>query len=317
VIGYTIRRLVQAIPILLIVSLVAFAVIHLIPGDAATVIGGPTATPADLAQIRHNLRLDRPIYIQILAFYEHLFQGDLGRSLLLGIPVTQAVISRAPITISIALYSLVITIVFGLATGIIAALNHNRWLDQIATIFALFGVSLPNFWLALVLIVVFSVKLGWLPTEGYVPFSTDPIGWLRSATLPAVSLALLQAGLLTRITRSTMLEVLGEDYIRTARAKGVPEWKVVGKHVLANVMMPIVTVLGLILSVLLSGSIVIETIFSIPGIGALLGNAIMSRDYPMLQGGLFFVTAALLLLNIAVDVVYARLDPRIRVHGGR
>ena len=198
-----------------------------------------------------------------------------------------------------------------------AALNHNRWLDQAATVFALLGVSLPNFWLALVMIVFFSVHLGWFPTGGYVPFTQSPIGWLHTTTMPAVSLALLQAGLLTRITRSTMLEVLSQDYIRTARAKGLPEWMVVGRHALANVMMPVVTVLGLILSVLLSGSIVIETIFGIPGIGALLGNAILSRDYPMIQGGLFFVTAALLLLNIGIDALYTWLDPRIRVTGGR
>ncbi|NGP18877.1 ABC transporter permease [Devosia aurantiaca] len=315
--GYTVSRLLQAIPILFLVSLMAFGIIYLIPGDAATVIGGPSASAQDLAQIRANLGLDQPLHVQILTFYTNLLQGDLGRSLLLGVPVTEAIIQRSPVTIGIAIYSLVLTIVLGLSTGIIAALNHNRWLDQAATIFALIGVSLPNFWLALVMIVLFSVNLGWLPTGGYVPFSQDPIGWLRTATMPAVSLALLQAGLLTRITRSTMLEVLSQDYIRTARSKGISEWKVVGKHALANVMMPVVTVLGLILSVLLSGSIVIETIFGVPGIGALLGNAISSRDYPMIQGGLLFVTAALLLLNILVDVLYTWLDPRIRVGGGK
>jgi peptide/nickel transport system permease protein len=182
-------------------------------------------------------------------------------------------------------------------------------------LFALLGVSLPNFWLALVMIVLFSVHLGWLPTGGYVPFTKDPIGWLRTATLPAVALALMQAGLLTRITRSTMLEVLNQDYIRTARAKGLPEWIVVGRHALANVMMPIVTMIGLVLSVLLSGSIVIETIFGVPGIGSLLGSAISNRDYPMIQGGLLFVTTALLLLNIVIDLLYTSLDPRIRVKG--
>lgn len=315
-IGYTLNRLLQAIPVLFLVSLFAFGIIYLIPGDAATVIGGPTATPADLEQIRRNLGLDQPFHMQIVTFYGNLFQGDLGRSLLLGIPVTEALLDRSPITIAIAIYSLVITIVFGLITGIVAALNHNKWLDQVATLFALIGVSLPNFWLALVMIVVFSVYLGWLPTGGYVPFSEDPVGWFRTATMPAVSLALLQAGLLTRITRSTMLEVLGQDYIRTARAKGLSEWKVIWQHALANVMMPVVTVMGLILSVLLSGSIIIETIFGVPGIGALMGNAIMSRDYPMVQGGLFFITAALLLLNIIIDVLYTWLDPRIRVRGG-
>lgn len=313
--GYIISRLLQAIPILILVSLIAFGIIYLIPGDAAVVIGGPSATPEELAQIRQNLGLDQPLHIQILTFYAHLFQGDLGRSLTLGIPVVDALLARSPITIGIAIYSLVLTILIGLGTGMLAALNHNRWIDQAATLFALLGVSLPNFWLALVMIVLFSVHLGWLPTGGYVPFTTDPIGWLRSATLPAVALALMQAGLLTRITRSTMLEVLNQDYIRTARAKGLPEWVVVGRHALANVMMPIVTMIGLVLSVLLSGSIVIETIFGVPGIGSLLGSAISNRDYPMIQGGLLFVTTALLLLNIVIDLLYTSLDPRIRVRG--
>jgi peptide/nickel transport system permease protein len=313
--GYIISRLLQAIPILILVSLIAFGIIYLIPGDAAVVIGGPSATPEELAQIRQNLGLDQPLHIQILTFYAHLFQGDLGRSLTLGIPVVDALLARSPITIGIAIYTLVLTILIGLGTGMLAALNHNRWIDQAATLFALLGVSLPNFWLALVMIVLFSVHLGWLPTGGYVPFTTDPVGWLRSATLPAVALALMQAGLLTRITRSTMLEVLNQDYIRTARAKGLPEWVVVGRHALANVMMPIVTMIGLVLSVLLSGSIVIETIFGVPGIGSLLGSAISNRDYPMIQGGLLFVTTALLLLNIVIDLLYTSLDPRIRVRG--
>ncbi|ODT13997.1 MAG: peptide ABC transporter [Kaistia sp. SCN 65-12] len=313
--GYIISRLLQAIPILILVSLIAFGIIYLIPGDAAVVIGGPSATPEELAQIRQNLGLAQPLHIQILTFYAHLFQGDLGRSLTLGIPVVDALLARSPITIGIAIYSLVLTILIGLGTGMLAALNHNRWIDQAATLFALLGVSLPNFWLALVMIVLFSVHLGWLPTGGYVPFSTDPIGWFRSATLPAVALALMQAGLLTRITRSTMLEVLNQDYIRTARAKGLPEWVVVGRHALANVMMPIVTMIGLVLSVLLSGSIVIETIFGVPGIGSRLGSAISNRDYPMIQGGLLFVTTALLLLNIVIDLLYTSLDPRIRVRG--
>lgn len=315
-IGYTLNRLLQAVPVLFLVSLFAFGIIYLIPGDAATVIGGPNATPAELQQIRVNLGIDQPLHVRILAFYGNLMRGDLGRSLLLGIPVTDAIIARSPVTIGIALYSMAITIVFGLLTGVVAALYHNTWIDQAASLFALIGVSLPNFWLALVMIVLFSVYLGWLPTGGYMPFSQDPVGWLRTATMPALALALLQAGLLTRITRSTMLEVLGQDYIRTARAKGLPEWRVIGSHALANVMMPVVTVLGLILSVLLSGSIIIETIFGVPGIGALMGNAIMSRDFPMVQGGLLFITAALVLLNIVVDVLYNWLDPRVRVGGG-
>jgi len=315
-IAYAVSRLLQAIPILFLVSLFAFGMIYLIPGDAATVMGGPEASAADLERIRENMGLNEPFLQQIVSFYVNLLQGDLGQSLMLGTPVLDAIIDRTPITLGISLYSLAVTIVFGLLTGIVAALNHNKLLDQAATLFALIGISLPNFWLALVMIVVFSVHLGWLPTGGYVPFSESPMGWLRTTTMPALALALLQAGLLTRITRSTMLEVLSQDYIRTARAKGLTEWQVIGQHALANVMMPVVTVLGLILSVLLSGSIVIEAIFGIPGLGALMGNAILSRDFPLVQGGLISIACSLLLLNIVVDVLYFWLDPRVRIKGG-
>ena len=313
---YAVRRLIQAVPILALVSLISFGIMQLVPGDPAIIIGGPSATPAELDQIRVNLGLDKPFLVQLGIFYVNLLQGDLGRSLLLGKPVLEAVIERTPITISISIYSLILTVVIGLFIGVLAALRQNTWVDQIATSFALIGVSLPNFWIGLVMIVLFSVKLGWLPTSGYVEFTKDHIGWLRSATMPAVALAMLQIGLLARITRSTMLEVLRQDYVRAARAKGLSEWRVVGKHAMANVMIPVITVIGIILSVLLSGSVVIENVFSVPGIGSLLGNAILRRDYPMIQGGLLFVAAALLLLNILVDIAYAWLDPRVRYDVG-
>lgn len=311
--AYLVKRLLQAIPILAIVSLLSFGLIKLVPGDPAVVMGGTTATLEEIEQIRRNLGLDRPVYVQIGAFYWNLMQGDLGNSLLLGQPVVGAIVERLPVTMWLASYALALTIVLGLATGIIAALQHNTWIDQIATGIALIGVSLPNFWLGLVMIVVFSVHLGWLPTSGYVAPTDDLRGFFRTATMPATALALLQIGLLTRITRSAMLEVLRQDYVRTARAKGLSEWSVVMKHALANAMIPVVTVIGLIFSVLISGSIVIETVFTVPGMGSLLGNAILRRDYPMIQGGLLFVAAALMMLNLAVDMLYAYFDPRVRV----
>ncbi|MCA3261661.1 MAG: ABC transporter permease [Telmatospirillum sp.] len=311
--AYLVKRLLQAIPILAIVSLLSFGLIKLVPGDPAVVMGGTTATFEEIEQIRRNLGLDRPVYVQIGAFYWNLLQGDLGNSLLLGQPVVGAIVERLPVTLWLASYALALTIVLGLATGIIAALQHNTWIDQVATGIALIGVSLPNFWLGLVMIVVFSVHLGWLPTSGYVAPTDDLAGFFRTATMPATALALLQIGLLTRITRSAMLEVLRQDYVRTARAKGLSEWSVVMKHALANAMIPVVTVIGLIFSVLISGSIVIETVFTVPGMGSLLGNAILRRDYPMIQGGLLFVAAALMMLNLAVDMLYAYFDPRVRV----
>ncbi|MBL8700048.1 MAG: ABC transporter permease [Alphaproteobacteria bacterium] len=312
---YTVRRLIQSIPILLVVSFLSFGMMHLVPGDPAILIGGPNATPQELDNIRKNLGLDQPFAVQLGIFYWNLFQGDLGRSLLLGKPVLEAVIERLPVTISISIYSMVLTLVLGLATGVVAALKQNTWVDQVASTFALLGISLPSFWFGLMMIILFSVHLGWLPTSGYVEFGDDLVGWVRTTTMPAVALALLQIGLLARITRSTMLEVLRQDYIRTARAKGLPEWRVITKHAMANVVIPIITVIGLILSVLLSGSVVIETVFSVPGMGSLLGNAILRRDYPMIQGGLLFTAATLMLLNILVDVLYAFFDPRVRYDG--
>ena len=309
---YILRRLIQAVPILALVSLISFSIMQLVPGDAATLIGGPSATPAELQAIRENLGLDKPFHVQLLKFYAGALQGDLGRSLLMGKPVLESTIERLPVTISISIYAMILTLVFGLATGIVAALRQNTWVDQLAMTFALLGVSVPNFWLGLMMIVLFAVHLGWLPSGGYIPWQTDFVGWFRTTTMAAVSLAMLQMGLLARITRSTMLEVLRQDYIRTAKAKGLPKHLIVGKHAMANVMIPVVTIIGIIVSVLISGSVVIEAIFSIPGVGSLLGSAILRRDYPMIQGGLLFVAGSLMLLNIVVDVLYAYLDPRVR-----
>ena len=314
---YIVARLIQSIPVLILVSLISFGIMKLVPGDPATLIGGPTATPAELDVIRANLGLDQPFHVQMWKFYAGLVQGDLGHSLLLGKPVLEATIERIPVSLSIALYSMTLTLLFGILCGVVAALNRNGWADQGAMIFALLGVSIPNFWLGLMFIVLFSVHLGWLPTGGYVPWQDDAWGWFRTTTMPAVSLALLQIGLLARITRSTMLEVLRQDYIRTARAKGLPEFVVIGKHAFKNVMIPVITVIGIIFSVLLSGSLVIESVFSVPGVGSLLGSAILRRDYPMIQGGLLLVAWALLLLNILVDVLYAYFDPRVRYDHGR
>jgi peptide/nickel transport system permease protein len=303
------------IPLLLMVSLLSFGLIKLVPGDPAVVMGGATATAAEIEAIRHNLGLDRPLHEQLFAYYANLAHGDLGRSLMLGQPVRDALLERAPVTAAVGAYSMALTLALGLLTGIVAALRHNRWLDQLVSFVALLGVSLPNFWLGLMLIVVFSVHLGWLPTGGYTGPLEDPIAFLRTATLPAVSLALLQIGLLTRVTRSAMLEELRQDYVCTARAKGLPESRVVVRHALTNAMIPVVTVIGLILSVLLSGSVIVETIFDVPGIGLLLGNAILRRDYPMIQGGLLFVAATLMVLNLLTDILYGVFDPRVREHG--
>lgn len=306
------RRLFSALPVLLIVSLISFGLMRLIPGDPAAAIAGPAATPAQIEQLSRDLGLNEPIWRQLLQYYEGLARGDLGRSLLLGKGVFAATMERLPVTIGLSLYALVFTLLIGITSGIIAALRQNSWIDQAAMMFAMIGISVPNFFLGLLMIVLFAVHLGWLPSGGYIPFSQDPMGWLRSMTMPAFSLALLQAGLLARITRSSMLEVLRQDYIRTARAKGLPHNKVILKHALANALIPIVTVVGIIVSLLLSGAVVTEALFSIPGMGQLLTQAVLNRDYPMVQGGLLLVTTFLVLVNITVDTLYAVLDPRVR-----
>jgi peptide/nickel transport system permease protein len=313
--GIIVSRLLSAVPILVIVSLITFAMIHLIPGDPAAAIAGLSATPDQIAAIRHDLGLDQPLMTQLVRWYANLLHGDLGRSLLLGEPVVQATLFRLPVTIALSLYALVITLLIGLVSGVLAALRQNTWVDQAAMMFAMIGISLPNFYLGLLMIILLAVDLRWLPTGGYIAFSDDPLGWLATSTMPAISLALLLAGLLARITRSTMLEVLRQDYIRTARAKGLPRRLVVVKHALSNALIPIVTVIGIIVSLLISGAVVTETLFSIPGVGQLLTQAVLNRDYPMVQGGLLITTALLVLVNIGVDVCYALLDPRVRYDG--
>ncbi len=311
-IGVAFRRLLSAIPVLLIVSLITFGLMRLIPGDPAAAIAGVAATPAQIEQLRRDLGLDQPLHLQLLDYYQGLARGDLGRSLLLGKGVFAATMERLPVTIGLSLFALAFTLLIGIASGIVAALRQNSWIDQAAMMFAMIGISVPNFFLGLLMIILFAVHLGWLPSGGYVPFGEDPVGWLRSMTMPAFSLALLQAGLLARITRSSMLEVLRQDYIRTAKAKGLPHRKVVLKHALSNALIPIVTVVGIIVSLLLSGAVVTEALFSIPGMGQLLTQAVLSRDYPMVQGGLLLVTTFLVMVNITVDTLYAVLDPRVR-----
>jgi peptide/nickel transport system permease protein len=306
------RRLLSAIPVLFIVSLISFGLMRLIPGDPAASIAGPSATPAQIDQLRRDLGLDEPLLMQLVHYYQGLLQGDFGKSLLLGKGVLAATLERLPVTIGLSLYALVLTLLIGVTSGIIAALRQNTWIDQVAMMIAMLGISIPNFFLGLLMIIFFAVQLGWLPSGGYVPFSQDPIGWLRSTTMPAISLALLQAGLLARITRSGMLEVLRQDYVRTARAKGLPERQVILKHALANALIPIVTVVGIIISLLLSGAVVTEALFSLPGMGQLLTQAVLSRDYPMVQGGLLLVTTFLVVVNILVDILYALIDPRVR-----
>jgi peptide/nickel transport system permease protein len=311
-IRYFIYRLLSAIPILAIVSLASFLFIFLVPGDPAAEIAGPGATKEEVERIRGQLGLDAPIHVQMVSYYRRLFRGDLGQSILLNRSVTEAIIERAPVTLSLTGIALAISMTIAIALGVAAAVRQNTWVDQSAMTVALLGLSLPDFWVGLVMIYAFAVLLGWLPTGGYVELSKGVWPWLRSMTMPALALAITQLGLLARMTRATMLEVLNQDYIRTARAKGVPERSVVDKHALSNALIPMVTVMGLIVGILLGGAVVIEQVFALPGVGRLIIGAILRRDYPVIQGGLFLTATIFVFVNLAVDILYAFLDPRVR-----
>lgn len=309
---FIVRRILTAIPVLFLVSLMTFGLIRLVPGDPAVVIAGQDSTAAELARVREMLRLDAPWYAQLLSWYGRLLHGDLGQSFTLGRSVGEAILERAPVTLSLAIFALIITLVVGLIAGIVAALRQNTWIDGALMGFALVGMSLPNFWLGIMAIFVFAVELNWLPSGGYVAPAESVLGWLRSLVLPAFSLALLQMGLLARMTRASMIEVLRQDYVRTARAKGLTAWKVVGKHALRNVLVPVVTVVGIIFSLLLAGAVIIETVYSLPGIGRLVVSGIARRDYPVIQGSLLVIATTCVLINILVDILYAYIDPRVR-----
>ena len=309
---YLAYRLLSAIPILVIVSLVSFLIIFLVPGDPASEIAGPGATRDEVLRIRQSLGLDQHIGVQMLTWYRRILQGDLGQSILLNRSVTSAIIERAPVTLSLAFLALALSVGLALVLGIVAAVRQNTWVDQSAMTMALLGLSLPDFWVGLVMIYLFAVLLGWFPTGGYVELSKGVGPWLRNLIMPATALGLAQLGLLARITRATMLEVLRQDYVRTARAKGVPERWVIDKHALANTLIPVVTIIGIIVGILLGGAVVVESVFALPGVGRLIIGAILRRDYPVIQGGLLLTASIYVFVNILVDVLYAWLDPRVR-----
>ncbi len=301
---YVAKRLALALPVLLGVSVVVFAAIRLIPGDPAQIMAGQAATQQVVAEIRRSLGLDQPLPVQYLYFLRNAVRGDLGRSRVNGAPVVEELAQRFPRTVRLAVASILVASVIGIPAGILAATRRQSWVDTLVMAVALVGVSMPVFWLGLNLILVFSVRLGWLPAFGHETW--------RHLVLPAVTLGAASSAILARMTRSAMLEVLGQDYVRTARAKGLAERVVVNRHALRNALIPVVTVLGLQLGTLLSGAVLTETVFAWPGIGRLLVDAVLARDYPVIQGAILLIATTFVLLNVAVDVLYGFLDPRIR-----
>ena len=306
-------RLTGAALVLALVSVLSFGIIWLVPGDATAVLLDVNATPEEAARLRARLGLDKPLPLQMADWYGRILQGDLGQSILLNRSVTAAILERLPVTLSLAAIALVAAVLVGVAAGILAATNHNRWPDQAVMAAALLGLSVPEFWLGLVLIFAFAVKLGLVPTGGFVAPSESLSGWLRSIALPAVTLAAVQVGFIARMARASMLDVLNQDFIRTADAKGLSRFEVVMRHGLPNALVPILTVVGIVAGALLGGTVVIEQVFSIPGVGRLVIGAILSRDFPVIQGGLLFLATIYLAVNLAVDILYAVVNPRVRL----
>ena len=305
-------RIAQAIPVMFFVAVLTFMLMHLLPGDPAVLIAGDGASPEAIAQVRRDLGLDRPLLEQLWLWIADLLRGDFGRSLMLNQSVASAVVERLPVTLSLAAIAFVITLPIGIALGILAACFRDSWIDTAVMALALVGVSVPNFWIAILSVILFSVTLGWLPSAGYAPLADGLGPWLAALIQPAAVLALFQIGFLARMTRSEMLEVLDQDYIRTARAKGVSEASAVLKHAFRNTLVSVVTVSGYIFSLLIGGSVVVEQIFALPGIGRLLVQAIMARDYPVVQGTMLLLGFAFVLINVLIDLIYTAVDPRVR-----
>ena len=300
------------VPVLAVVGVVVFVLIHVAPGDPAAVMAGNEATTERIEQLRREMGLDRPLQEQFWSWATRAVRGDLGRSFFLNQPVLESLVQRMEPTGLLTLYSLIFSIIIGLPAGIIAAMRRNSWIDRMTMVVALGGVCIPSFWLGILMILLFAVWLRWLPAAGYVPFTEDPLENFRYLVMPAFSLGLQSAALLARVVRSSMLEVLREDYVRTARAKGLHERIVLVRHALPNAMIPALTVIGNSMGTLLGGAVVTEAVFNTPGVGRLVVQSVLRRDFPVIQGAVLAIAAVYVLVNLAVDIAYVIVDPRIR-----
>ena len=314
---YLVERVVQLAVVLVFLSMIVFTIVRLIPGDPAAVMLGTESTPQAMAQIRREMGLDQPLPVQYALWLRNVLAGNFGTSWVSKQPALALILGALPVTLQLVAASFLVALLIAFPAGIFAALRPRSWVDQGATTFALLGVSLPSFWLGIMLILLFALGLRWLPPSGYLAVTRDPLGALRVTLLPALTLGVALAAPLTRFLRSGMLDVLGLDYVRTARAKGLGERAVVARHALGNALLSVVTVLGLQLGALLGGSIVIEQVFGWPGLGRLSLAAIQQRDYGLVQGIVLFVAAGFVLVNFVVDLVYLYLDPRIRYGAAR
>jgi peptide/nickel transport system permease protein len=306
------RRLVATLPVMLVVALAVFALLHLTPGDPAVIIAGDYATSEDIARIRARLGLDQPFLSQVGLWLGRVLRGDLGTSIFSGLPVATLIGQRAGTTISLTALAMAISVGVGVPLGILAAWRQGSWLDRLVMMIAVSGFSMPVFWLGFLLVYVFAISFHWLPVQGYRPLGDGLWPFLRHLILPAVTLSVVYLALIARMTRASMLGVLSEDYIRTAFAKGLAPRRVLVRHALKNASLPVVTIIGIGVALLIGGAVVTESVFALPGLGRLTVDAITKRDYPVIQGVVLVVSGAYVLINLVIDMLYVVLDPRIR-----
>jgi peptide/nickel transport system permease protein len=311
--SYILRRLLQTLPVLFLTSVAVFLVLRLAPGDPAQYVAGPDAPPDTVEAVRRELGLDKPWPVQYVLWLARAVRGDFGRSLISRYPVWDLILQGLPATIELAVAAFVLSLVLGVLLGVASALSEGRFVDFAVSIFNALALGIPNFWLGLILIIAFALLLGWLPPSGHVDFLESPLESSRFLLLPAITLALQLAAVLARFLRSALLDVLREDYVRTARAKGLPEKRVIGAHALRNALIPLVTVLGIQFGRLLGGAVIVEAVFAWPGLGTLAVTAVTARDYAVVQGVLMLLVTAFVGINLLVDILYGVLDPTVRL----
>ncbi len=310
--AYALRRVVSTIPVMAVVALFVFSLLYVAPGDPAAIIAGDQASPADIIRIRASLGLDRPFLVRFGDWSWHIAHGDLGTSIFTHLPVTHLIAQRVEPTVSLMMISLVLSIVVAVPMGVLAAWKHGSIIDRSVMLLAVFGFSVPVFVVGYILAYCFALRLPWLPVQGYTPLAQGVWPWLQNLILPSLTLGSAFIALIARITRATMLEVLSQDYVRTARAKGLGQSPILFVHALKNAAVPIVTVIGLGVAGLIGGAVVTETVFAIPGIGRLVVDSILRRDYPIIQGVVLIFSFVYVLVNLGVDLMYTVFDPRIR-----
>lgn len=310
-VGKIIKKLLMMIPIILVVSIILFCLLKALPGDAALMRGGETMSREDIAILRDSMGLNDPLYVQYFRWLGGMLKGDFGVSFMTGSSITDKIAQRLPATMELALMATFFAILIGLPLGIISAVYRNSPLDYTTSVFSVAGISIPGFWLSMLLIMLLSLKLGWLPSSGYVPFFEDPLKSMKLMIMPAIGIGASLAGTITRQTRNAVLEVLDQDYMMTAKAKGLPGHVMIWKHALRNALIPVVTVVAMQIGKLFGGAVISETLFLIPGLGSEIVNSILARDYPVTMGMIMVVAVIIIFINTFIDIIYGFIDPRV------